>query len=185
MNTQREQAPMVERDMGTYGRDELNEIIPTALERIGSTFGYEMEPFKLVRTFGIGEDSPSDEFLADRAAREEEIFQFEQKQDLFYQEKEAFRREQEIYKKEKELFRLEQEMLHEEDERIWQKQRDAEATEREEWLELERQAALYNPAAGAENSEDVIMAFDIVGEKKLKEQWAFMVAKYKAMGITL
>jgi len=153
--TQTEQASIVER----------NTSMP---------IGYE--PCKLERNYGVCEDSPSDEFLTYRAALEEKIFIFEQKQDLC-------RREEEICRREEEICRREEEML-------WQKQFNekeaaAEKEAREEWLEIEQQAALYNPAAGAENSEDVIMAFDLVCEKKLKEQWAFMEAKYKAMGITL
>jgi len=146
--TQTEQAPIVER----------NTSMP---------IGYE--PCKLERNYGVCEDSPSDAFLTYRAAHEEKIFIFEQKQDLCRREEEICRREEEM---------------------LWQKQLNekeaaAEKEAREEWLEIEEQAALYNPAAGAENSEDVKLAFDLVCEKKLKEQWAFMQAKYKAMGITL
>jgi hypothetical protein len=164
--TQPNQAPFVERDM-----------IPTALERNTSMpIGYEPALFKLERNYGVCEDSPSDEFLTYRAALEEKISIFEQKQDLC-------RREEDLCRREQDLCRREEDMLWEK--QLKEKEAAAEKEAREDWLEIEQQAALYNPAAGAENSEEVKLAFDLVCEKKLKEQWAFMEAKYKAMGITL
>jgi len=171
--TQPNQAPFVERDM-----------IPTALERNTSMpIGYEPALFKLERNYGVCEDSPSDEFLTYRAALEEKIFIFEQKQDLCRREEDLCRREQDLCRREQDLCRREEDMLWEK--QLKEKEAAAEKEAREDWLEIEQQAALYNPAAGAENSEEVKLAFDLVCEKKLKEQWAFMEAKYKAMGITL
>jgi hypothetical protein len=43
-----------------------------------------------------------------------------------------------------------------------------------DWAEVEQQAALYDPSKGAENDFEVILAYDMVNEKLLKDRLAKM-----------